>query len=194
MGQVQPQAVASQPDYWPQRGMPFPARPNQVHWELAWKGALLCGVGAAVLSAIPITSLGFLIWMIGAGVLSVSLYRRQVPGATITPGMGMRVGALAGVFGFALDAIFSLASFATLRSTGNFHQLMEEQMQKQLAGNPDPKVHQMMDNMLNWMNTPRGAVTVIAFFLLVVGVVFVVLTAAGGALGASFSGRRREFQ
>lgn len=173
--------------------MPFPPRPNAIQWELAWKGALMCGVGAAVLSAIPITSLGFLIWMIGAGVLSVSLYRRQMPGASITPGMGMRIGALAGVFGFALDAVFSIASFVTLRSTGNFRQLMEEQMQKQLAGNTDPKVHEMMENMLNWMNTPRGAATVIAFFLLIVGIVFVVLTAAGGAMGASFSSRR-EFQ
>jgi hypothetical protein len=44
------------------------------------------------------------------------------------------------------------------------------------------------------MNTPRGAATVIAFFLLIVGIVFLVLTAAGGAMGASFSGRRREFR
>ena len=192
---VQPPLVAPPPSqYWAQSNVRFPASPGAVHWELAWKGALLCGVGAAVLSAIPIVSIGFLIWMIGAGVFSVSLYRRQMPGATVTPGMGMRIGALAGVFGFVLDGVFFVASFVTLRNTGSFRQLMEEQMQKQLAGNPDPKVQQMMENLLNWMNTPRGAATVIAFFLLIVGIVFVVLTAAGGALSASFSGRHREFQ
>jgi hypothetical protein len=174
--------------------MPLTSQPNAIHWELAWKGALLCGVGAAVLSAIPIVSIGFLIWMIGAGVLSVALYRRRVPDALITPGMGMRIGALAGIFGFLVDAVFSVASFVALRNSGTFRQLMDEQMKKQLAGNPDPKVQQMMESMLNWMNTPRGAATVIAFFLLIVGIVFLVLTAAGGAMGASFSGRRREFR
>jgi hypothetical protein len=174
--------------------VPFPAQANAIHWELAWKGALLCGAGAAVLSAVPIISIGFLIWMIGAGVLSVALYRRRVPDALITPGMGMRIGALAGIFGFLVDAVFSVASFVALRNSGTFRQLMDEQMKKQLAGNPDPKVQQMMESMLNWMNTPRGAATVIAFFLLIVGIVFLVLTAAGGAMGASFSGRRREFR
>jgi len=44
------------------------------------------------------------------------------------------------------------------------------------------------------VSTPQGAATMIAIFLLVFGVVFVLLTAAGGALGASLSGRRRDFR
>jgi hypothetical protein len=133
--------------------------------------------------------------MLGAGALSVSLYQKRVPGTLITPGMGMRVGALAGAFGFVVKAIVSTVSFVTLRSTGDFRKAMEEQMQKQMASNPDPKVQAMVQQMLDWMSSPQGAATLIVLVLLMMGIVFVVFGAAGGALGASmFRGGRREFR
>jgi len=132
--------------------------------------------------------------MLVGGALMVPLYRRRLPGATITPGMGMRLGALAGVFGFLFNAVTSLISFVALRNTGNFRHAMEEQMQTQMAGNSDPRVQQMMQNLLDYMSTPQGAATMIAIFLLIFGVVFVLLSAAGGAVGASISGQRRGSQ
>jgi hypothetical protein len=71
---------------------------------------------------------------------------------------------------------------------------MEQQMPKQRASNPDPKVQEMMQRMVEWMTTPQGAATLIVFFLLVMGLIFVLFTAAGGALGASMFRRRREFR
>jgi hypothetical protein len=65
-------------------------------------------------------------------------------------------------------------------------------MQTQMAGNSDPRVQQMMQNLLDYMSTPQGAATMIAIFLLIFGVVFVLLSAAGGALGASFFAPRRQ--
>jgi hypothetical protein len=47
---------------------------------------------------------------------------------------------------------------------------------------------------MDWMSTPQGAATFVVLMLIVLGVVFIVITAAGGALGASMSGRRREFR
>lgn len=171
-----------------------PQQPGVIRWDLAWKGALLSGIGAAVLTSIPFVSVGCCLWMLGAGAASVALYRRQVPGVLITPGMGMRLGALAGVFGFIANAIVSTVSFVALKKSGNFRRLMEEQMQKQMAGNSDPKVHQMMQNMLDWMSTPQGAATLIVLFLAIFGIIFVLLTAAGGALGASMFNPRRDFR
>jgi hypothetical protein len=179
---------------WPAGGMGYPQPPaGLVRWDLAWKGALLGGVSAAILSAIPIVSLGCCLWMLGAGAVAVTLYRKQVPQTLITPGMGMRIGALAGVFGFAVNAVVTTVSFLTLRSTGDFRRSMQEQMQKQMASNPDPKVQQMMQNMLDWVSTPQGSATMIVLVLLLMAVLFILITAAGGALGASFTGRRREF-
>ncbi len=176
-----------------QSGAPYAFQPGAIRWDIAWRGALVCGVGAAILTSIPIVSFGCCLWMLGAGALSVSLYQKRVPGALITPGMGMKLGALAGVFGFLVNGVVSLISLVALRSSGDFRLAMEEQMKKQMSGNPDPKVHEMMQRMLDWMNTPQGAATMIGLVLIVMAAVFVIFTAAGGALGASIFRRRREF-
>ncbi|MFZ0793926.1 MAG: hypothetical protein WAM65_09160 [Candidatus Korobacteraceae bacterium] len=191
---VQPPPPTAQPSSAWSQGSPYPPPPAAIRWDLAWKGALLCGVGAALLTAIPIISVGCCLWMLGAGALCVSLYQKRVPETLITPGMGMKLGALAGLFGFMVNSVVSTVSFLTLRSHGDFRQAMEQQMQKQMAANPDPKVQEMMQRMFEWMTTPQGAATIIVFFLLVMGVIFVLFTAAGGALGASMFRRRREFR
>ena len=132
--------------------------------------------------------------MLGAGALCVSLYAKQMPGTLITPGMGMRVGALAGLIGFVVNAIVTTAAFVARRGSGELQQAMQEQMRKQIAGAPDPQVQQAMQRMMEWMNTPQGAATMILVVLIFMGVVFVLFTAAGGALGASMRSRRREFR
>ena len=169
-------------------------RPGAIRWDLAWKGSLLCGVGAAILSAIPIISVGCCLWMLGAGALSVTLYQKQAPGALITPGMGMRLGALAGAFGFMVNAVVTTVSFVAFRSNGDFRRAMQEQMDKQLSSNPDPKVREMAQRMVEWLATPQGVATMMVLVLVTLAVVFVLFTAAGGALGASLFGRRREFR
>ena len=172
----------------------YPPQPGAIRWDLAWKGALLCGIGAAVLSAIPIVSFGCCLWLLGAGALTVTLYQKQVADTLVTPGMGMKVGALAGVFGFLVNAVVTTVSFVAFRSSGDFERAMQEQMNKQMASNPDPKVREMMQHMIDWIATPQGAATMIVLVLAALAVVFVLFSAAGGALGASLSGRRREFR
>lgn len=132
--------------------------------------------------------------MLGAGVFSVSMYRKRLPGASITPGMGMRLGALAGVFGFIINAVVTVLSFVVFRSNADFRRAMQEQMQKQMANNPDPKAQAIVQHFMDWMSTPQGAATLVVLMLIVLAIVFVAITAAGGALGASMSGSRREFR
>jgi len=193
-----PAELPSQPQpgpAWSQGGMPYPPPAvGAIQWDIAWRGALLAGAGAAVLTAVPFVSLGCCLWMLGAGALSVALYQRRAPGTPITPGMGMKLGALAGVFGFAISAVITTVSFVTFRSNSDFRRAMQEQMEKQMASNPDPKVQEMVQHMLAWMATPQGAATLVVLVLIVMAVVFVLFCSAGGALGASMFGRRREFR
>jgi hypothetical protein len=186
--------TAPLPALWNQADAPYAALPGQVRWELAWKGALLCGIGAAIFSAIPYVSMGCCLWMLGAGALAVSLYRRHVPGTVITQGMGMKIGALTGLFGWLLNAVVTALSFVIGRTSGNMRELMEEQMKKQVAASPDPKVQQAMQQIVDWISTPQGMATMIVLILIFMGVVFLLITAAGGALGASMTGRRRDFR
>lgn len=189
-----PQYVAQQSVAWTQGSAPYQAAPGIIQWDIAWKSAMLCGVGAALLSAIPFVSLGCCLWMLGAGAMTVSLYRKRVPDAVITPGMGMRLGALSGIFGFFINAIVTTIAFMAQRSNGTFRQAMEEQMKKQMANTPDPKAQEIMQRMIDWMATPQGAATTMILVLVFMGVIFLLFTAAGGALGASMRGSRREFR
>jgi hypothetical protein len=184
----------TQPPPWPQGAVAYPLQPGAIRWDLAWPGAMLAGAGAAVLTAIPFVSLGCCLWMLGAGALAVALYQRRVPGTLITPGMGMKVGALAGVFAFVINAVVTTLSFVAFRSGGDFRRTLEEQMEKQLANTSDPKAQEIMRQMFAWINTPQGLATLMVLILLVLAVMFVVFTAAGGALGASMFGKRREFR
>ena len=54
-------------------------------------------------------------------------------------------------------------------------------MNKQMASNPDPKVREMMQHMIDWIATPQGAATMIVLVLAALAVVFVLFSAAGGA-------------
>ncbi len=174
--------------------MPYPRPFGAIQWDLAWQGALLSGAGAAVLTAIPFVSLGCCLWMLGAGALAVALYQRRTAGALITPGMGMKVGALAGVFAFVINAVVTTLSYVFVRASGDFRRAMQEQMEKRMANTPDPKAQEMMRRMMDWINTPQGAATLLVLVLVVLAAMFVLFCAAGGALGASMFGRRREFR
>ncbi len=194
-GPVYPsQPASSPPPGWTQPGTAYPPLPPTIRWELAWKGALLSGIGAAILTAIPIVSLGCCLWMLGAGALAVSWYSRRVPEIVVTPGMGMKIGALGGVFGALLNALAATLKFVVLGSMRDFHRAMEQQMQKQMSGNQDPKVQEMMQRMIDWIATPQGAATMMVVSLAIMAIVFVVFMGAGGALGASMLGRKREFR
>lgn len=175
---------------WAQPEATFPSPPGAIQWHSAWKSALLLGIGAAALFIIsaPVIQVLAFVWIGVAGFFTARFYLRNVARTAITPGMGMRLGALTGLFGALPIAVMSLASFAAIRSNHELRQTVEDQMRRQMPANPDPRMQEMMQNMLAWVGTPRGAATMALFLVLV----FVVLSAAGGVLGASLSGRRHQ--
>lgn len=166
--------------------------PNAIQWDLAWKGALLSGLVAALLTAVPILSLGCCLWLLGAGALAVWLYQRRAPGIVVTPGMGMRIGAVSGVIGFVVTTIWSVVRFAT--NGQEFRAAMQAQMEKSISSNPDPRAQEIMRQFINNLNTPQGLATFFVLMLAIMAVVFVLFSAAGGALGASIFARRRELR
>jgi hypothetical protein len=169
------------PQYVPQTGA--------IQWDLAWKGALLSGLAAAVLTAVPVISVGCCLWLLGSGALAVFLYQRRVPGTFITSGMGLRIGAVSGIVGFVATTVWSVFRFAA--HSGEFRTALQEQMDKSVASNPDPRAQELMRQFMNTLNTPQGLATFFVFMLIIMAIVFVVFSAAGGALGASMFARRR---
>jgi hypothetical protein len=120
-------------------------------------------------------------------------YQRQVPGAVITSGMGLKLGAFAGVFAFLFNAVLTTLSFLVLHAV-DFRQQMQQQMQRALERNSDPQVQQMAQQLMERLNSPAGFASLFVLMLAIIGVAFLVFTAAGGALGASMFPGRRNFR
>jgi len=180
------------PSTWPSGAPINTAQTSAIQWELAWKGALFCGLGAAVLTAMPVLGLGCCLWLLGAGALAVWLYLRRVPGSLVTPGMGMRIGAVSGAIGYVATTIWSVFRFAS--NSQEFRTALQEQMDKSLAANPDPRAQEIMRQFMGNLNTPQGLATFFVLVMAIMAVVFVIFSAAGGALGASMFARRRDFR
>jgi len=140
----------------------------------------------------PVMGLGCCLWLLGAGALAVWLYQRRIPGSFVTPGMGMRIGAVAGGIGF-----FANALWMALRFTANSQELrkaMQEAFDKSISANPDPRAQEIMRQFMGNLSTPQGFATFFVLILAIMGVGFVIFGAAGGALGASMFARNRNLR
>ena len=124
--------------------------------------------------------------------LAVWLYQRRVPGAVVTPGMGMRIGAVSGAIGYVAATILIVLRFAF--NSQEIRTELQKQMDKSLAANPDPRAQEIMRQFVGNLSTPQGLATFFVLMLVIMAVVFVIFSAAGGAFGASMFARRRDFR
>jgi hypothetical protein len=176
------------PAAWPGAAPAY--HPNAIQWEVAFKGAFLTGLIAAILSTIPIVGWGCCLWLIGTGAAAVGLYQRRIPGVHVTPGMGLRIGAVSGFVAYAASTIWSVFRFT--RDSDEFRRVLAEQVEKSMASNPDPRAQDIMRQFMNNLSTPEGLATFFVMILVIMAIVFVIFSAAGGALGASIFARRRN--
>lgn len=159
-----------------------------IHWSDALPGSMLAGAVIALSWLIPPVS--FFLWPVAAGALAVMLYLRRRSEFVITPGMGARVGAIAGLFGFVAFAILMAIDLVVFRGGGKMRQAMEQVIQQSAARNPSPEAQSMMQKML----TPEGIAVMVTVVLVIFLACFVGFGAAGGAIGAKLLSRpnRRE--
>jgi hypothetical protein len=148
--------------------------------RLTLRAALYAGLVAAVLSTIPLGP-NFILAFPFAGFLSVLFYRRWSAGSEIRPRTGFKLGALAGVFGFVMFLVLMAIATLTFHVQNQLRETMLQAIEQQQARAGDPETRQLLD----YFMTAQGmAVMMVAFFLFM-GIVLVVLSAAGAALSAS---------
>jgi heme exporter protein D len=115
-----------------------------------------------------------------AGLGGVLLYRRRVPGVIPTNGMGARIGALAGLFGFAVFVVFMALQMLVLHGTGQLRQLMQQVLQQAASQNADPRAQQVLQRLAS----PQGLALMLTLVLVLAFFAFLLLSSLGGALGA----------
>ncbi len=143
--------------------------------------ALVGGVVAGVLTAVPFLGCFCCLWIIGGAMLAAYLLAKNSP-ASITPGDGAIVGIFAGIVGAVVDAIVSIPFEAMNREV----------------------IQNLMERFSRYMEeVPSGWQTLLdragerpspAFFLLglvISAAVFAALGALGGVIGAALFGRKK---
>ncbi len=148
---------------------------NRVEWSQALPATALAGLIAAVLMMTRLQ--GFGLGALIGGSLAVVFYRRRIPLARITAGMGVRLGMVSGILGGAIFAAVLSLRILVFHSGDSIREQLIEGVQQAAARNPDPQALQAME----FFKSPQGLVLLLTMGALVT---FVIFSGLGGVLGA----------
>lgn len=162
--------------------------PQQLNWRKALpatsKAGLVMGLATFFLATL------FPIWIVGGGWLAVTLYRRRTFASEVVAVTGAKLGALAGLLGFAFFAIATSITVATkifvLHQGAQLRGLLLAAVEQAASRNPDPRVQPMVE----WIRTPEGLAFLIITGLVLLFVAFLVLGSLGGLIGAALNRKR----
>jgi hypothetical protein len=187
-------AGQGQPERWSQ-----PVRDaGSIDWRAGLRLALYVAVPAGIVCSLlsPVNMLALLV-MPWTSAWVVGLYMRSQRPAWITIGAGARLGLVTGIVAaWASDAASGLALYAARYwfHSGNiidnlWEMVVERQMVQQGAANGvDAHTIQLTRE---WMLSPQGHSVAVLWALVLLTATLLAFSAAGGALGARFLGRRR---
>jgi hypothetical protein len=128
--------------------------------------------------------------MVAAGGIAITLYKRRMPYVSVPAKRGFRIGALAGLFGFLLNAAMSVFGMFSNENRVALRDAMQERLKEALAVNSDPSAQQMVKHLGDMISTPNGLAAVFALSLCLFGMLFIVLSGIGGAIGATLFGKK----
>ena len=153
--------------------------------------ALTAGFAAGIGSLVPFVPF-IMLCMVAAGGMAVTLYKRRLPYVSVPTRRGFRIGALAGLFGFLLNAATSVFGMLSAGNRTALREAMQERLKEALAVNSDPAAKQMVKHLGDMVSTPGGLAAVFAFSLCLFGLLFVLLSGIGGAIGAALFGKKAQ--
>ncbi len=143
--------------------------------------ALVGGIAAGVLTAVPMVNCFCCLWIIGGAMLAAYLFGKGSP-TPLTPGDGAVLGILTGIIAAVTDAIVSLP-FETMNR--EYVQRFMDQLSQLLE--------EMPSGWEGLLERRAGGMTPAWFFLnlLASAVIYAALGILGGAIGASIFGKKK---
>ena len=156
-----------------------PAPPRAIEWRNALPAVFFVAVPAGLLSSSPLSILFFL-WTFGAGVISVSTYRKRTE-AAVSPGMAARLGLLAGAVAFGVFLIVLLVAMSRPNFSQQFRKELHTVIENRAAGNPDPKVQQFAA----FLASPDGFATFFTLTIVAMGILFLFFSVLGAIAAAT---------
>jgi len=149
-----------------------------VDWTQALPAAAVAGLVAAILMLIPLGAFG--LGMLAAGALSVLLYQRRNADASLTAGVGARLGALSGMLGFAIFAFLTAAETFLFHTGGELRTALLEAIKQSAAHSSDPQTKLVIE----YLQSPPGLILVMAAGVIVMLFAFLIFSCLGGVIGA----------
>jgi hypothetical protein len=165
-------------------------RSSSIDRRVARQQAALAGLLLALSLAAMFVFLPSVLLIPLAGMLTIQLYFRKRPQDRISAGVGAGMGLLTGLLGFLMFALVGVPMMLRLLVYHPDPQLMHElraQFEAAARSNPNPQAQQMVQYLL----TPAGLTFVVVALFVFLLVFTLALSALGGAIGATFFGRRR---
>lgn len=170
--------------------VPEPLRVPGLFTGIEWARAFRVCAFAALISVVlmSLRLLVPLVAMLGAGFLTVILYRHRNPAWEANARFGAQLGALTALISSGVIAIFSAIAFAVLQAGGQVRDQALQALQQAVARSNDPQMQATLD----LLKKPEGlgaklALAAVGFF-----VVSVVAGAIAGALTGAFLGRKNR--
>jgi hypothetical protein len=134
------------------------------------KAALIGGVIAGILSAIPFINYCCCIWAIGGGILAVFLFVKDT-GEVVTPGAGAAIGAIAGGIGAVIYLIIALPLNLVIGSAA----MAAQMAQLERSG----------------VSIPFSGIALLIVGVIIGAILVFILTLLGGVIGAPIFGKGR---
>lgn len=184
---IVPEPAESLPAAGAFSGAESPVASSRLVWPKAFYSAFVGGV----FSALFMNFLGGLLGLgfIAGGVIAVYAYRRRVPGAVLSLGSGVQLGAVSGSLGFAVFGVLLTLEISLTHSQARLYQIILESM-NQTAQNADPQIQQQIQDMIAQFKTPEGFVVSIILMAVSLLLLFVFFSILGGAIGSSMTRRK----
>jgi|SRR5271170_4175146 hypothetical protein len=154
---------------------------------MQWSQAVRpCALAALVASLLGSLGLHPLVAMLSVGFLAVIFYRQFRPGGSTQALAGARLGALSGLFWFAMTSILQALAVLVLHKGPELRHELIARIEQAATQTSDPQTLAMLDR----IKSPGGLELLMICGLIFAFVASVVLGGIGGALGGAIFGRR----
>jgi len=148
-------------------------------WSYAMRPCVLAALIAGMLMGVGLNAL---VGMFCAGILGVALYRSRLPGAAIKIAIGAQLGAISGLFCFALSIALESITVTVFHKGAEVRKAMLDVIQQAASRTGDPQTLAMFE----YLKTPTGLAVMMAMGLMAAFVASIIVASLGGMLGASF--------
>ncbi len=146
---------------------------------------------AAVGSIAQFTPL-LLLCIVAGGGIAVAIYHRRAHPGHLRPGMGFKIGAVAGAMGFLFNLVLNLISMLTPAGRTLLRDYVKKSMENALATNPDPSQAEQIRRISEQLNTPAGLAVLFVAAMIVGGILLILLSGFGGSMGAYLFGKHEQ--